>query len=261
MEKGTSHAATENRGETVMSHPCTMRMLYAGRRVLLLFTVFALFPPCLMAESAAAKNKEGNSLFEQGNYEDAEKAYLEAQGNVPGKPEILYNLGNALIKQNKFDQGIQSLHQSIGKGNKEIREHSWFNAGNASYLAGRFKDSVEAYVQALKLDPADKDAKHNLELALMKLKEQNSKNDKSNPSGDNKENPQQADDDNQSGAGNGNDQNASAKQQTPPPAQPEGSISREQALQILDAMKSRELEDRRQRMVRPEQQQGNKKDW
>jgi hypothetical protein len=37
---------------------------------------------------------------------------------------------------------------------------------------GRFKESAEAYIQALKLKPTDGDAKHNLELALKKLKQQ-----------------------------------------------------------------------------------------
>ena len=90
----------------------------------------------------------------------------------PGKPEVLYNLGNSLIKQKKYDQGIQSLRQSANKGDKAIRENSWYNTGNALFETGRFKDSAEAFVQALKLDPSDNDAKHNLELALLKLKEQ-----------------------------------------------------------------------------------------
>jgi len=53
-----------------------------------------------------------------GKYEDAEKAYVEAQVKSPGKPEVLYNLGNALIKQKKYDQGLQSLRQSMDKATR-----------------------------------------------------------------------------------------------------------------------------------------------
>ncbi len=97
---------------------------------------------------------------------------MDAQVKNPGKPEVLYNLGNSLIKQKKYSQGVQSLRQSANKGDKAIRENSWYNTGNALFEAGHFKDSAEAFVQSLKLDPSDKDAKHNLELALLKLKEQ-----------------------------------------------------------------------------------------
>jgi Ca-activated chloride channel homolog len=229
-------------------------------RIAVLFAILPGFLPSAQAESPASKNKAGNRLFAQGNYEDAEKAYLEAQGTVPAKPEILYNLGNALIKQKKYDQGIQSLRQSMSTGDKEIKERSWYNAGNASFLAGRFKDAVEAYVQALQLDPSDRDAKHNLELALMNLKQQHSPTGKPEPSGNDKEKPKQSGDKNQNSAGNQKDQNES-KQQKPQPAQRDGSISREQALQLLDAMKNRELEEQRKLPERRMKQRMNEKDW
>ena len=59
--------------------------------------------PFALADSVASKNKEGNRLFEQWKYQDAEKAYLEAQAGMPGRPELSYNLGNSLIKQKKYD--------------------------------------------------------------------------------------------------------------------------------------------------------------
>jgi Ca-activated chloride channel homolog len=247
--------------------PLSLPGLHAVRRMLLLSVVVAAFLPNSKAESLASKNKEGNRLFAQGKYEDAEKAYLEAQGKIPGKPEILYNLGNSLIKQKKYDQGIQSLHQSMSKGDKGIKERSWYNAGNALFLAGKFKDSAEAYVQALKLDPSDGDAKHNLELALMKLKQQNS-GAKPKPSGENKEGTQQTNNKNQTSSGSNSaaaggqkDQQESTGQQAAKAVQREGSISREQALQILDAFKNRELEDQRKLSERRTRQRANEKDW
>jgi Ca-activated chloride channel homolog len=258
-EKDSSTSTIDNRGPAVMS-PLSLPGLHAVLRMLLLSVVVTAFLPNSKAESLASKNKEGNRLFAQGKYEDAEKAYLEAQGKIPGKPEILYNLGNSLIKQNKYDQGIQSLRQSMSKGDKGIKERSWYNAGNALFLAGKFKDSAEAYVQALKLDPSDGDAKHNLELALMKLKQQNSGAAKPKPSGEKKEGAQQTNDKNQNSSG-GKDQNESTGQQADKAVQREGSISREQALQILDAFKNRELEDQRKLLERRTQQRANEKDW
>jgi Ca-activated chloride channel homolog len=216
--------------------------------------------PGLRAESQASKNKKGNRLFAQGKYEDAEKAYLDAQVKSPGKPEVLYNLGNSLIKQNKFDQGVQSLHQSISKGDREIKENSWYNTGNALFSMGSFKDSSEAYIQALRLNPNDRDAKHNLELALLKLKQQQQKNSEKQPR-TGKENQKQSNKENQNGAGRQNEQNQAGKDQTPKTAPREGSISKEQALQMLDALQSRELEQQRKLLERRARLRTNERDW
>jgi Ca-activated chloride channel homolog len=228
----------------------------------------------LKAGSLASKNKEGNRLFEQGKYEEAEKAYLEAQVKNPGKPEVIYNLGNSLIKQKKYTQGIQSLHQSIDKGNKGTQKNSWYNTGNALYSMGNFKESAEAFIQALKLDPTDSDAKHNLELALMKLKQQQQKQSDKNQ---NKQNSDKSKQDPSSGGKDGgqqkpqqNEQTQSAdkksrdqqqKSQRPQEAQREGSISKEQAAQILDALQNQELEQQRKLLEGRARRKTTEKDW
>jgi hypothetical protein len=63
-----------------------------------------------------APKKEGNKLFDQGKYEDAQKAYLEAKTETPHRPETLHKLG--------------SLHSIQASGNRRPvvrladREHS-----------------------------------------------------------------------------------------------------------------------------------------
>jgi tetratricopeptide (TPR) repeat protein len=235
--------------------PAAFRLATAIAAVLMLIAV-----PDLRSESLASKNKKGNRFFAQGKYEDAEKAYLDAQVKSPGRPEVLYNLGNSLIKQNKFAQGVQSLHQSMSKGNKEIRENSWYNAGNALFSEGNFKDSAESFIQALRLNPNDKDAKHNLELALLKLKQQQQKNsEKQSQTG--KEHQKQSNKESQNGTGRQNDKNAATKEQMPGVARREGSISKEQALQILNALQSREIEEQRKLMERRTGSAKNERDW
>ena len=228
----------------------------------------------LRAESLASKVREGNRLFAKGKYAEAETAYMDAQVKNPGKPEVLYNLGNSLIKQKKYSQGVQSLRQSANKGDKVIRENSWYNTGNALFEAGRFKDSAEAFVQSLKLDPSDKDAKHNLELALLKLKEQqqsaanqkpknsdNSKQDNSSSGKNGQQQRQQSEQEGQNKPGNTKDQTDSAKQQESPKAQRAGSISKEQAAQILDAVRDQELEQQRKLLEMGARRRSNGKDW
>jgi Ca-activated chloride channel homolog len=243
-------------------------------RVVVTVAMLLLAASGLRAESLASKNREGNRLYSQGKYEDAEKAYLDAQVKNPGRPEILYNLGDALIKQNKYGQGIQALLQSEEKGDKGLKENSWYNTGNALFSMGKFKESADAFIQALKLDPADKDAKHNLELALLKLKQQqqkqpdsnrkqkNSQNSDKDQSSSGKENrEQQQMPKNQNESGSRKEQDNQAKQQTSPEVQREGSISKEQAAQILDAARNQEIEQQRKLLESRAKKRANGKDW
>ena len=226
------------------------------------------------AATVATKNKQGNQLFYQGKYQDAEKEYLDAQLDAPGRPELLYNLGNTLIKRKKYDQAAQSLRQAVSKGDKGLQQSGWYNLGNALFESGKYQDAAQAYIQALQLNPADRDAKHNLELAWKKLQEQkqdssdkDQKQDKQKNAG-NREDQQQErgetekrDKDQARDAQGKQDRQQSSR---PPPQQTErrdGSISKEQALQILDAMKNQELAEQRKLLERQERRKASGKDW
>jgi len=227
-----------------------------------------------MAESLATKNKKANRLFEQGKYAEAEKVYLSAQVDSPGKPEILYNLGNALVKQKRYREGIQALGQSVNKGDKKIKEKGWYNTGNAFFSAGNYGDSAAAFVEALKLDPVDKDAKHNLELALMKLKQQAQENSEKNQKDQKNQNSKDSDKEKSSGGkdtrpqqpdekkdATGDRQNEQMSSQANRAQHREGSLSKERALQLLEAMQNQELEEQRRLLAKRTKERAGGKDW
>jgi hypothetical protein len=133
---------------------------------------------------------------------------------------------------------------------------------------------VEAFVQSLKLDPSDKDAKHNLELALSKLKEQqqsaanqkpknsdNSKQDESSSGKNGQQQRQQSEQEGQNKSGGNKDQAESARQQESSKVQRPGSVSKEQAAQILDAVRAQELEQQRKLLEMRARRKSNGKDW
>jgi Ca-activated chloride channel homolog len=223
--------------------------------------LFLICPQPCRPESLASKNNKGNRLYEQGKYEDAEKAYLDAQADSPGKPEILYNLGNSLIKQKKYREGVQSLGQSINKGENGIKEKSWYNTGNALFASGNYRDSADAYIQALRLDPTDRDAKHNLELALTKLKQQEQQ--KQQNSKDAKENKSSASQKSQPQQSNKNEKSSGSEktgnEQTMPKR--EGSMTKEQALQLLDAVQNQEMKEQRKLLEGRSRERANGRDW
>lgn len=230
-------------------------------------------PGTANAESLASKNRKGNRFFAEGRYEAAEKAYLDAQVGSPGKPEILYNLGNSLIKQGKYSQGIRALRQSADKGDAKIKTASLYNAGNALYSMGNYRESVESYVEALKLNPDDTDAKHNLELALRKLtrQKQNQKASGGDPEtppdresrqpGENKEERVQAGGQSRQYPDRRDSGKEHGERQTDRQDPREGSITKEQAQRILDAVQNQELEQQRSLMESRSRPRSDRRDW
>ena len=242
---------------------------------LLLLSTFLAGVPSAHAASVASKNKEGNKLFEQGKYRDAEKAYLDAQAEAPGRPELLYNLGNTLIKQKVYDQALQSLRQSMGKADKGLQQRAWYNAGNALFEMGRFNEAIQAYVQSLRLNPSDRDAKSNLELAWRKLQDQkqmgSSKDQKGgqDQKGDSGQNQQGSSDQAKGNPQQQKGQQAQDQENKDKPANPQstqadrqnGGYSRERALQILDALQNQELAEQRKLLEHQVRRKATGKDW
>ena len=224
------------------------------------------------ADSVASKNKEGNRLFENGRFQEAEKAYLDAQAESPGRPELLYNLGNSLIKQKKYDQALQSLRQATSKAAKPLEASSWYNIGDALFEMSDFKEAAQAYVQSLKINPADRDAKHNLELALRNLRQQENKRSAK----DSEAKDQKPDQNKESPANKNQDQGQKQQEQGPPQRQGhdqnpnlqseqderrDETLSKERALQILDALRNEELAERRKLQEHRARSKAIGKDW
>jgi len=253
-----------------------MRLVESAAPLFALLLVAAALadPSTATADSAAAKNREGNALFQKGQYQDAEKAYLEAHLGDPARPELLYNLGNALEKQKKYDKAAQLLRQAVSKGDKGLQANGWYNLGNSLFEGGSYQEAAQAYIQALRINPADRDAKHNLELAWRKVQEQknassdkNQKDDKNKP--DSGKNQQQAqgnqnknrDQNQQEGAGDEKDRKQAEQPQPSQAEHKEGTMSRERAMQILDAMKNQELMEARKLAEKQARRKSSGKDW
>ena len=120
-----------------------------------------------------ASIREGNQAFEAGEYQQAWEAYDRALDAMPQNPEATYNSANALYRQELYGEAINSYDNGIETALAELSQKAAFNAGNSLYQSESYEEAVESYKQALRLDPGDDDAKHNLELALRRIEERN----------------------------------------------------------------------------------------
>lgn len=144
----------------------------------------AAMPDLRLKDPVAARNRGANRLMEEGKVGEAFEAYRQAQVEAPSKPELHYNLGLALSRQEKFEDALKSF-SSVSGANGFLEALTHYNAGwNHYQLALKARESNEipraikeleqaigSYREALKKSPSDRQAKHNLETADAVLKE------------------------------------------------------------------------------------------
>jgi Ca-activated chloride channel homolog len=194
--------------------------------------------------------RSGNGVYKEGKFQEAEIEYRKALEKDSGSFKANYNLGNALYKQHQYDAALQKYAGLIQtrEGSDELNRY-YYNLGNAFFEKGEYNESIDAYKNALRNDPHDLDAKHNLQLALRKLSEQKQNQNKDNQQQNTEQKNQQENnagknknDDNQK-QDEANQPNNQENQEKGKPDQPQnvkGEISRENAERILQALENEE---------------------
>lgn len=154
---------------------------------------------------------EGNKLFEQKKYDEANNAYLDAQIDNPTSPIIDYNIANTLYEKKKSEEALKLLDKVLKNADRrELQAKAYYNMGNTLYRMNKLPESILAYQEALKLNPNDDDAKYNLEYVRAKLK-QDSQKQQQKPQQKNQQ--QQKQQQQQSGENNDQDQQEQQQQQ------------------------------------------------
>lgn len=121
--------------------------------------------------------ERGNRMYREGRYAEAVEAYQAALRDGRSSSALHYNLGTALLRLGRYDEAETHLRAALGTLEPEMRERAHYNLGNRFLEASQESEdpraraelleaAVEAYKQALRVNPADIDAKWNLELAL-----------------------------------------------------------------------------------------------
>jgi tetratricopeptide (TPR) repeat protein len=122
-------------------------------------------------KSPAALNAQGNEAYAQQDYAAALDAYTSAGAADPLLAEPQYNAASVHYRQSDYGQAGAALDGALVHSGEELAPAGNYNLGNARFRAEDYAGAVEAYKQALRLNPGDADAKVNLELALRKLQE------------------------------------------------------------------------------------------
>ena len=136
--------------------------------VILFFFIF-FKQNALYAESPSKAAK----LYLDGDYISSEKIFESLSQKKPEESEYSQAWGNALYRQKKFDQAESAFRASeyTAKNGREAFKAS-YNLGNALLMQQKYQEAIEVYEKSLGYKENDEKAKFNLELAKKMLEEQ-----------------------------------------------------------------------------------------
>ena len=178
----------------------------------IVYLIFTLAVTLFVATDAQAQKwpersrvRRGNRAYERLDYDRAEERYREAQQLSDTCFEATFNLGDALYKQQKFDEAekvFTALAADSTRNNLD-RAHSYYNLGNSLFQQKKYQEALAAYKRSLRLNPADLETKYNY--AYTKKYIEDNQQGGGGGGGNNNQNQNQ-NDQNQQGGGQ-NDQN------------------------------------------------------
>ncbi len=217
------------------------------------------------AQSVRSLVNGGNDRYYDQNYADAEIKYRKALEKEHQLVEGQFNLGNALYKQGKYDEAVRAYEAARqGASGAQARADASYNMGNAWMKAQDYQKAIDSYIDALKLNPDDQEAKYNLSYALRMLQQQQQQNKQQQ---NQQQNKQQKNDDKDKQQNNDQDKNRQPPQQQQrqpqeqQQQQKERQISKADAERILEVLKNNEREIQKKRQAKQAVRPRTEKDW
>lgn len=218
------------------------------KQLLIIIITLSLTIPVAFSQEENADIRRGVREYKAENFQEAELNFRKALEANPQSEKALYNLANALYKQERYEEAANILE---GLVNKELPENkkadAYHNLGNANVGAQQIQEGIEAYKNALRLRPDDNDTRHNLAYAQKLLQEQEQQQQQE---GDDEQDDQQQDEQQEQQPGEQDEDEQQEERARP------DQISPEDAERILDALNQQEREiqekiDREEKQRRP----------
>ena len=131
--------------------------------------------------------RNGNKFYREQNYAKAEVEYRKALGKNASNTQAMYNLGCALLQQQKDSAAITQF-ENAGKTEKaHLRKAmAYHNIGVICQKRQLYAEAIEAYKESLRHNPNDNATRYNLALCKRLAKKQPPKNNNNNKNNKNK---------------------------------------------------------------------------
>ncbi len=203
-----------------------------------------------LAQSKKSLLRDGNKLFADSSYNQAEIQYRKSLEKDQDYFNASFNLADAIYKQERYNESSALFNALKDNASNETNlANLYHNLGNSLVKEKKIDQAIEAYKSALRINPNDQETRHNLALT------QKQKNNKENQEKeDSKENQQEKED---------SKENQQEKEGSKENQQEKEEMSKETAKKMLEAIEQKEKD--LQKELQKKKTKGKKanvlKDW
>ncbi len=220
----------------------------------------ATFLLLMMVMSASAQTdrqyvRQGNKQYRAGDYANAEVSYRKAIEKNPRNPQASFNLANSLMAQKKDSAAVEQFQNAAKLETNPMRKYQAFhNMGVICQGHKMYGEAIEAYKNALRLNPEDDETRYNLVLCQhqKQKQDQNQQNQQQNQQNQQKDDKKEQDK---------QDQNKDKQKQQQQQQKPQ--MSKENAEQLLNAamQQEKQTQDRLKKAQQQPQRRQILKNW
>lgn len=230
--------------------------LFGKRKV----SVMLLFLTALSVTAQTDRQyiRQGNKQFRMGDYPNAEVSYRKAIEQNPKNPQASFNLGNALMAQKKDSAAVTQFENASRLETNPLRKaQSFHNIGVICQTHKMYGEAIEAYKNALRLNPNDDETRYNLVLCKHQKQKQDQQKQNQGQNNDDQKKDDQKKDDQQK------DQNSDKQDDKKQQEQQKPQMSKDNAEQLLNAaiQNEKQTQDKLKKAQQQPQRRTNQKNW
>ena len=203
----------------------------------------------LMSFNSFAQNKksllrDGNELYTDSSYNEAEMQYRKSLEKDQDYFNASFNLADAVYKQERYEES-SALFDAL-KDNAPTETDLakvYYNLGNSLVKEKKLEEAIEAYKSALRINPKDKDTRHNLAITHKQKQQQENKDENKDEQEQDKdrENKEEEKENKEQEQNQENKEQQEEKKESKPEEKKE-EMSKETAEKMLEAIQQQEKE-------------------
>ena len=211
--------------------------------------------------------RRGNRLYRKSEFALSETEYRKAVSERANNPQAIYNLGCALMMQEKDSLAVDMFKKAAQlEPTPRRRALAFHNIGVIFQNRQAYAEAIEAYAQSLRNNPGDDETRYNLALCQKLLKQSPSQQNQQGGGGNGDQKDKKQDEKGKND--NKKDQNDDNNKHQDPgkrqdDAQPQGEMSKDVAEQLLKAalQKEKDTQERVKKAQRNKTKPKKEKNW
>jgi len=193
-----------------------------------------------MAQNKKSFLRDGNELYADSSFNEAEMQYRKSLEKDQDYFNASFNLADAIYKQERYEESSALFNALKDDAPTETDlAKVYHNLGNSLVKEQKLEEAIDAYKSSLRINPNDKDTRHNLALTHQQKKQQEKEN-----KDENKENKDEQKEDKEGGNKEKEKENKEQEQNQENKEQKEKKeeMSKETAEKMLEAIQQQEKE-------------------